>query len=297
MVPLSNEDQKFRFRKWRLMRHWVSTVFLLSLLVSVSLQVSVSRADSDEAAVVNPQELPHPATLEPRFDRRPRVIYIGGSGATAADVAKWKQGVENIPEYSSNFVFEARAIAPRAWKRRQVQEQNAKLIQELVEQIDNSPPGAKFILSGHSSGSAVSNEVARRVRDKSKVSLVILDGFFPRNISNQVEKHCWFGVDASRGLLSRNAEGMKACRKSHAVKSKGCRDSMCLHFSMVNSSAARLGINGGNYKLKGYQDLEPNLDWLEDFLPAADRDRSVRSDSQAKPPDARSWQHPQRPSQ
>lgn len=238
------------------MCHRFSFIFFLLSLIASDALLATEVASQPARLELN---------AEQRLALKPKVIFIGGYGATDTDMASWKRQAESVSKYSSEFKFESFAIAPRAWADTAVTAANAALIDKLVQEIDSSPPGAKFILSGHSSGSAVSNEVARRVREKSKIGLVVLDGFFPRNVSAEVKTHCWLAVDSQLGAVSRNAKGMSACARSHAVKTEGCKDSMCQHFTVVNRSAPRVGVNGGNYKQKGYQDLEPMLEWLDDF--------------------------------
>jgi hypothetical protein len=75
----------------------------------------------------------------------------------------------------------------------------ARLIDCFAKQIDareKSPK--KFIVVGHSSGSVHAEHVVQRVRDKSKVRLVLLEGIGSPQNQKGVETSCWYAKSGAK---------------------------------------------------------------------------------------------------
>ncbi|MCC7404486.1 MAG: alpha/beta hydrolase [Bdellovibrionales bacterium] len=201
-------------------------------------------------------------------DPIPQVLFVGGYGSTEEQMQRWEKAARENPAYRGQFNFRAIPLPANRWDAYAVLAQGRSKIEEIVRQIDASPPGSVFILAGHSSGAAITNEIARRVRDKSKIRLVALDGFVPHQIQSQVQTTCWSAIDVRTRLEANNRGSMRNCQNYREMAANGCNNSWCLHFVLVNSSAGRVGVTHENFKARGYDDVSPNLMWLNEFLPA-----------------------------
>ncbi len=91
-----------------------------------------------------------------------QVLFVGGYGSTEEQLRNWKNAIPPSPNYD----FEALPFPARKPDQNSVLRDGQKMIKTLVEKIDNAPLGSQFILAGHSSGSAIANEVARRIMRK-----------------------------------------------------------------------------------------------------------------------------------
>ncbi len=209
---------------------------------------------------------------------KPEVIFIGGHGSAADQMQEWKTLAQKNPSYSS-FQFQAIALPSKRFSYEDVLKDGLETINRLVKEIDESSGDQEFILVGHSSGSAIGNEVARRVKKskRSQVKLVVLDGFFPMNVPKEIETTCWSAVAAETGAPTINTAYMKNCANYQEMKPYGCQDKMCLHFALVNSSAPKVGVNSSNYPLAGYKNLSPNLNWLSRFVPEQHAQRTPKT--------------------
>lgn len=192
----------------------------------------------------------------------PKVFYIAGFKSTPTEVQNWKNQVQKNQIYSPHFSIEAFNLPSAQPSKEAVLKDGKKLVDLIVTEIDKSPPGSEFVLAGHSSGSAVTNEVAKRVKTKSKIKLVVLDGFAPNEVPKEVEVTCWSAMNPNTGLKSMNTESMKSCSDYREIKSVNCRTKQCLHFSIVNSTVAPSLSDLS----RGYENLNPNLQWLTDFI-------------------------------
>ena len=204
-------------------------------------------------------------------------ILFGGYGSTNAQMKAWEKSAAADPNRAAAFNFHAVALPSKYFSRAEVKRDAESTIRAWVNQIKKAPAGKKFVLTGHSSGSAVANEIICRVaklgRDPSTLKLVILDGFAPNCVSDKIEVQCLSAVDVEHPAKGTwNQRAMKSCQggahQYREVAVKGCKTSMCLHFATMNSNANQAGINSDNYKARGYSQLRPNLDWL-DAAPAA----------------------------
>lgn len=197
-----------------------------------------------------------------------QVIFIGGHGSTTAQMYEWQLQAQKKSTYDG-VLFRGIALPSRHFSQEQVLKDGVGTVEGLVKEIDNSNGDQRFVIVGHSSGSAIANEVARRVKNskRSVIKLVVLDGFFPSQVPKEIETTCWSAVSAETGLPTLNTNYMKNCANYQEMKPYGCKDKMCLHFALVNSSAPQVGISSSNYPTLGYKELAPNLNWLRYAMP------------------------------
>jgi len=197
----------------------------------------------------------------------PQVVFFGGYGSNQNQMTQWKSTAEKNIKYKNKFKFESVLINANKPDKATVVASNKNEINAWVEKIDNSSQDSHFILAGHSSGSALSNEIARKVKHKSKIELVVLDGYSSADILGLKNSFCWSSADADDAKkISLNMNSMKKCKNYFELKQKGCTNSMCLHFSLVNLNAAKVPVTSKNFKANGYDQLVPNLMWLDVFL-------------------------------
>lgn len=134
-------------------------------------------------------------------------------------------------------------------------------VEAIAKRIDADPAGG-WIIAGHSTGAATAENVARKVKNLSRMHLVLLDGYGHEGIQAKVRTTCWY---ASNGRAeSPNASSMKnTClpqsqKKKHlAVNSVA---SYSLHYSLVNLNvpSSIAGPHGGYWN-----NCRPNTAWME----------------------------------
>jgi len=186
---------------------------------------------------------------------KPQVLFFGGYGASQFQVDQWARNAQSTYPYSENYDFKGISYQGHVWGQDSVVARNQSLIRQWVNGINSAPAGCRFVLVGHSSGSAISNAIAAKIKDKTKAQLIVLDGFIPRK--PVVATTCW----SVRGAL--NTRGMSSCPSHYLTGAAGCGSaSMCRHFALVNKNAGAAGVNENNYKSTAYSRLQANLDWL-----------------------------------
>jgi hypothetical protein len=206
------------------------------------------------------------------------VIYFGGYGASQAQMGCWEEGARNNPTYRSAYSFRGvpYPVGASAGSASAVQVGSAT-IKKIVDEI-NRNPNKRYVIVGHSSGAALSNQVAQLVRNPSQIELVNLDGFAPSAaLQKRVKSTCWYAQNKRAGLLSNNASSMKSnCQNSRSYEAPHCQTKWCLHFSLVNKrTPAGLGTD---FKANGYNTCSTNLDYLANATSGA-----VRSESSSSP--------------
>ncbi len=222
-----------------------------------------------------PALVPNVATSEVS---KTEVLMFGGYGSTNTQMKAWEKSASNDAHHSGEFEFKGIALPSRHFSQAEVKRDAEATIRLWVEKIQKSPPGKKFVLTGHSSGSAVANEIIRRLqlqkptRDLSTLKLIILDGFAPTGILDGVDVQCWSAIDAEHPEKGTwNQRAMKSCNTAHHQyhenKVTGCHFVMCLHYSSVNLNANTSSINSSNYRVTGYKAVRANLNWLENIAP------------------------------
>jgi hypothetical protein len=121
----------------------------------------------------------------------------------------------------------------------------------------NEHPEKKYIVAGHSSGAAISNTIAARASNPSRIKQVILDGFSSPALSSAI---CW-AARGKYGNESRNYSGMVACPHHEIFADSHCDPSSqwCLHFVLINKSAPS---DLRDFKNHGYDGCNSNVDWI-----------------------------------
>lgn len=134
-------------------------------------------------------------------------------------------------------------------------------VEALAKSIDADPEGG-WVIAGHSSGAAVAENVARKVKNHSRMHLVLLDGFGHAGIQEKVRTTCWY---ASNGRAeSLNASSMKGACLAKSAKRKhlavNSASAMSLHYSLVNLNVpSTLSGPHGAY----WNNCRPNTSWIE----------------------------------
>jgi pimeloyl-ACP methyl ester carboxylesterase len=197
------------------------------------------------------------------------VYFIGGYAATEKQVMLWKDIASKNLKYADRFEFQAISIGDSGPDANSIVNRNQALIQALSLKIDSLSTDRKVILVGHSSGAAMAYELARKIRNKSRIAAVLsLDGFHPEETQNLVNVQCWSASDSvDPKLRARNYHTMKSCNNFREVKAERCTNSMCLHFVLVNLNSAAAKVTNENFKTRGYEKLVPALVWLDQFIP------------------------------
>src|SRR5262249_14912133 len=142
-------------------------------------------------------------------------------------------------------------------------------LQRLTALI-NARPDRPVVIAGHSSGGALSNALAGKVRVPPKnVRLVSLDGFAPSaELQSKFQVTCWSARSTISGLSSQNRQSMiSRCGRNHrevVATDPNCTSSWCLHFTVFN-----LGANSNSNWNGGYGNMKPNMAWISEELPDA----------------------------
>lgn len=194
-------------------------------------------------------------------DEMPKVIYFGGHASSPEQMANWTSAAQEHVEFGKKFVFGAIAYPANTTYTASAAISAGRSVIERVAKEINDNPNRQYIIAGHSSGAALANSVAARVKNPSNVKLIALDGFRPSDdLQKRMATACW--SSKGNGMFSLNYNTMKAgCRNFHDINPTDCATRMCLHFKLVNKNASR-GL-GGDYRLRGYTNVEPNLAWLK----------------------------------
>ena len=196
------------------------------------------------------------------FAQETEVIYFGGYGASPAQMSCWEEGARNNSAYSSTHTFRGIPYPAGASSGSASAVQvGSAAIKKVVDEI-NRNPNKRYVIVGHSSGAALSNQVAGLVRNPSQIELVNLDGFSPSAaLQKRVKSTCWYAQNQRAGLQSNNASSMRSnCQNSRSYEAPHCTTKWCLHFSLVNKrTPAGLGTD---FKANGYKTCSTNLDYL-----------------------------------
>jgi hypothetical protein len=187
------------------------------------------------------------------------VIYFGGYDSTDAQMQCWESGTTGTPGVEFRGVaYPAGAGAGAA----SAVKAGASVIKQAVAEIDANP-SMHYVIIGHSSGAALSNQVASEVKDPTHVELVDLDGFSPSaSLQKKMKTECWYALNPSNGLFSLNASSIKSnCTNVHSYQDTTCKTKWCLHFSLVNK-AAPFDLSSSTFATQGYLGCATNLDWM-----------------------------------
>ena len=192
------------------------------------------------------------------------VIFFGGHGASEKDIQSWVAKASQAEPYKNYFNFRGKHFLGKRWDRKTSMSQNQEAVNELISEINNSPADKKYILVGHSSGSASTFKIAAGIDEsrRSQIHVVNLDGFSPREVPRGVATTCWTARDIRTRVGTENSENMERCRDSQVMLAHDCKSNeKCLHNSLVNLLSPQAGPHGY------YKSISPNLSWLK--MPAA----------------------------
>lgn len=196
-----------------------------------------------------------------------KVIYFGGVGATRAQMETWQNEATAKAALSSTeeMSFSFRGVPypnTTLYDRKSVISAGKSEISSIIKEIRNNPD-TNYILVGHSSGSALSNEIAEKMNDPKRISLVVLDGFLPsEKLQRYSTTSCFSARSTDSKLFSPNYKYMERCKHFTSIKTDICRNPTCLHFSVVNANPIIQNIRKGRYSKYSYNKIDPYLDWL-----------------------------------
>jgi len=191
---------------------------------------------------------------------KPLVIYFGGKGSTQAQMDMWKAAAAHA---NRDYDYEAIPYPTTASSQyASAVSHGAALIEKYAERL-NKLNGREVIIAGHSSGSALAIELAKRLNKPTTFRLVNLDGFrVPVEVQRKIRTTCWSAKNESTGTTANNYSTMRsscgANFRQFTSTSKSCTSAWCLHFSLVNLNSGP----GGGYSNRA------NLEWLKGSAPA-----------------------------
>lgn len=115
----------------------------------------------------------------------------------------------------------------------------APLLDCFAGQIDRLIDPRKFIVAGHSTGAVHAEHLAQRVKNKSKVHLVLLEGYGSPLNQRGVETTCWYSRNgAMQGFNAGSMLDPKVCAGgANPFDAPWCKTNVCLHVSLVNLHA------------------------------------------------------------
>lgn len=134
----------------------------------------------------------------------------------------------------------------------------------VVEQIQDTEAEKIFIV-GHSSGCAIANGVARRLKDNQNIALVALDGFCPDAEQLKAPKtQVWGARNGDAKSLHFDDLEPRAKDRFHPFTAhRDCTNKVSLHFSLVNVAASDRNIKNFDDIKNGYKGCVANLCWLK----------------------------------
>ena len=151
-------------------------------------------------------------------------------------------------------------------------EDGPKFIGCLAQQI-NASKGQKFVIAGLSSGSEDAEDLARLIRAKNQIRLVLLDGYAytmsQRGADLNPNTACWYAQNTNKKIQGPNAVSMQnpqVCpQPARTFTADWCETTLCLHLSLVNLEAPSL-LSRNNVLTAGLANCRGNLDWLKENL-------------------------------
>lgn len=188
------------------------------------------------------------------------IFYFGGYASHAADVGAWKASAMASGKLSGVRVIAIPYPSDAGAGRESAVNHASAKIKKVVNFINDNPTN-RYILVCHSSGCAVSNAAAWKIKDPSNSEIVNLDGFAPGpKLQKKMKSTCWYATN-QYGNESRNADSMREnCKNTKSYQSNTCRTRWCLHFSLVNTEVIpKLGPK--TYSWRGYESCSAFMDW------------------------------------
>lgn len=145
----------------------------------------------------------------------------------------------------------------------------SRLIGCLAKQI-NERNQEKFVIAGHSSGATDAENLMRMINDKTRLKLILLEGFaYSQKQRGPVDTTCWYAQNSALGIKGFNAPSMlnanNCPQPAKAYEDKWCQTPFCLHVAMVNTNV-RPDLTRMNVLADGLKNCSGNLDWVLDQL-------------------------------
>lgn len=216
----------------------------------------------------------------------PLVIFFGGHGASPRQMETWQAAAKAKCGMQFDFVsvpYPAGASPSRG----SVESLGSGLVSKALR-LANQDPNRKIIIAGHSSGSALADEVAARISNPSRAKLVSLDGFHPSpELQDRLNTACWSSREGGLHSPNYSFERDGCGANFHSLPVEGCSSVMCMHFKLINYNAE--SNLGGDYVSNGYNRLDVNLDWLSkscNSVEARNKPAPAASHSSPRPSDS-----------
>jgi acetyl esterase/lipase len=186
------------------------------------------------------------------------VFFFGGFLSSQNDMNLWLRSAQ---EQRSDVTFHAFPYPPNTSS---VPPGNVvDGFNSAIESIKKTAADKIFIV-GHSSGCAIANGVARRLKDNGNIALVALDGFSPD--AEQLKRpntQVWAAESGAAKSLHFADLKPIAKDKFHIFPAKSdCTTKFALHFSLVNAAANDKDIKDAHDLKNGYKGCVANLSWL-----------------------------------
>ena len=199
----------------------------------------------------------------PTLLKKPYVIFFGGFLASWDDMDKWLRSARS---QRPDVAFDAYPYMGGDSGRASTIDSFNPMYDSVIRSIKliKESGAPQIFIVGHSSGSAIAEELDHRLKDLERTRLVVLDGFPPLYSKQLVRTEAWSaksGDNPSRNYVDLH-NWFGDALKCHKAK-KDCTNSWALHFSLVNLAANDRDIEDGHHIGNGYKDCIANLDWLE----------------------------------
>lgn len=190
--------------------------------------------------------------------QKTQVLFFGGVGFKNEHTEIFAQQLQTAAPIGLNYVFDAVAYPGDKQYYADAIKSGQSIIKKYTKEI-NSVPGKKFVLVGHSSGSAFAIEIAKKVKDPKQVSVIVLDGFYPQlELQKKTSVFCWGAYNASDlSIESTNYKLMKTCNQFREYPSNVCKTPACLHFALLDAKNTIV-----SYSQIDFNKIVPNLEWL-----------------------------------
>ena len=143
-----------------------------------------------------------------------------------------------------------------------------KFIACLAQQI-NARKDEKFVIAGHSSGAGDAERLALMIQDKSRMRLVLLEGFSHLlKDRSDIKTTCWYAQNSEKRIFGFNAPSMldpTVCpQPAKPFEAAWCNTSLCLHVANVNLNTPS-NLNKAT-ALTGLANCSGNTDWVKEHL-------------------------------
>lgn len=209
------------------------------------------------------------------YAEKASLLFFGGYNTDTDQINTWENGAKANPEVTKQYSIRGIAYPSKKSNYESAVTDGKDQIEKLVSEI-NSSPTKEFVLAGHSSGSALAIEIAKKIKNTRRLKLIVLDGFIPPpDLRSRITTQCWSAAAGEEeNIRALNYNGMQTCESHYVYRPYKCGTPMCLHFSLVNSNAKKEVVDKANFKESGYKDFSPNLLWLNNFLSP-----NIKSDS------------------